>query len=119
MSSSKSKRSDNSTNYTEESRFVKRDGQTVNAHNVEKEVAFISLPSGEALGTDFVYDDTAGTGQTVYIVDTGAGLGNTDVSFLIPKAEKMWLKNHTGVLQIRCSECKIPPSHRCKSERWP
>jgi len=31
---------------------------------------------------DFVYDKSAGTGVNVYIVDTGAGLGNNDVSFI-------------------------------------
>jgi hypothetical protein len=117
--SSVSSRSDDGTNYTEEFHLVKRDGQTVNAHNVDEEVAFISAPLGEAVGRDFVYDNTAGTGQTVYIVDTGAGLGNIDVSFLIQKAVKVWLKDHIGVWEIRYSEQKIPSSHRCNSKRWP
>lgn len=34
-------------------------------------MAFISWPDQTTLGTDFVYDKTAGTGVTVYIVDTG------------------------------------------------
>lgn len=70
------------------SHVVKRDGQIINAHNVDDEVAFISLPLNRQLGNDFVYDNTAGTGQTVYIIDTGADLGNTDVKSLIPKADK-------------------------------
>ena len=47
-------------------------------------MAFISWPDQTELGDDFVYDNTAGTGVTVYIVDTGAGLGNNDVSSLFP-----------------------------------
>lgn len=97
---------------------MKRDRQTVNAHNVDEEVAFISLPRRGKPGNDFVYDNTAGTDQTIYIVDTGAGLDNNDVNFLIPSAKTIWLINHKGVFQIRCSEQKIPPSHRRKSERW-
>ncbi|KAL8729197.1 MAG: hypothetical protein Q9181_005082 [Wetmoreana brouardii] len=77
-SSSISRRSSDSIDDTKASRLVKRDGQTVNAHNVDDEVAFISLPQNQQLGDDFVYDNTAGTDQTVYIVDTGAGLGNAD-----------------------------------------
>ena len=44
-------------------------------------MVFISLPPEEKVGDeeDFVYDKTAGTGVTVYIVDTGADLGNDDV----------------------------------------
>lgn len=83
-----SRRSDDSTNYREESRLVKRDGQTVNAHNGDDEVAFISLPRKRELGKDFVYDNTAGTGQTVYIIDTGAGLGNSDVNFLTQRLKR-------------------------------
>lgn len=81
---SKSRRSDDNSTYTGKSYLVKRDGHTVNAHNVDPEVAFISWPlrqgKQEKLGKDFVYDDTAGIDQTIYIVDTGAGLGSTDVS---------------------------------------
>ena len=63
--------------------LVKRDGNLVNAHNVEKEMAFISQPRNKDLTEDFVYDDTAGTGQTIYVIDTGAGLANTAVKFLL------------------------------------
>ncbi len=51
-----------STNDTEGSRLVKWDGQTVYAHNVDHEVAFISQPLNPRLGKDFVYDNTAGAG---------------------------------------------------------
>ncbi len=47
-------------------------------------MAFISWPDQTELGGDFVYDNTAGTGVTVYIVDSGAGLANNDVSLLFP-----------------------------------
>jgi len=45
-------------------------------------MVFISLPDQERLSDfkDFVYDKSAGTGVNVYIVDTGAGLSNDDVS---------------------------------------
>ena len=45
-------------------------------------MVFISLPDGGDLDKyeDFVYDKTAGTGVNVYVVDTGATLGNNDVS---------------------------------------
>ena len=80
--SSRLRRSDH-VSMMEDRQLVKRDGGLVNAHNVEEEMAFISQPRGKELTNDFVYDSTAGTGQTVYIVDTGAGLANTDVgSFL-------------------------------------
>ena len=82
-----SRRSSDSIDDTEASRLAKRDGQTVNAHNVDDEVAFISLPLNQDPGNDFVYDNTAGADQAVYIVDTGAGLGNADVDFLTPKAK--------------------------------
>lgn len=47
-------------------------------------MAFISWPDEKERGTDFVYDDTAGAGVTVYIVDSGAGLANNDVGSLSP-----------------------------------
>jgi len=119
LPSSKLRRSGDSNNHIEEFHLEKRDGQTVNAHNVEKEVAIISRPRDRVLGTDFVYDDTAGTGQTVYIIDTGAGLANADVGFLISKDQRQWLTNDIGVLEIRYSEQKIPPSLRCSPERSP
>ena len=92
-SSSISRRSSDSIDDTEAPRLLKRDGQLVNAHNVDDEVAFISLAQNQQLGDDFVYDNTAGTDQTVYIVDTGAGLGNADVDFFTPKAKLTWLKH--------------------------
>ena len=47
-------------------------------------MAFISWPDGTTLGTDFVYDNTAGAEVTVYIIDSGAGLANNDVCLLFP-----------------------------------
>lgn len=52
-----------STNDTEGARLLERDGQTVYAHNVDHEVAFISQPLDTRLGEDFIYDNTAGTCQ--------------------------------------------------------
>ena len=78
---SKSRHSDDSTNYKETSRLVKRDDDDVNSHNAAAEMVFISLPDQEKVSDfkDFVYDKSAGTGVNVYIVDTGAGLSNDDV----------------------------------------
>lgn len=61
------------------SALSKRDGTTVNAHKSDPEMAFISQAEGKTRGDDFVYDASAGSGQTVYIVDTGARLDNNDV----------------------------------------
>lgn len=98
---------------------MKRNGQTVNAHNVDTEVAFISWPDQTELGDDFVYDDTAGTGVTVYIVDTGAGLANNDVSSLFTIGGDDTTDTHLGIFQICRYEQKIPPSPRCEPKRWP
>jgi len=112
---SRLRRSDDSSNYTEEFFLVKRDGQTINAHNVDDEVALISLPRGRVLGKDFIYDNTAGAGQTIYIVDTGAGLNNADVTPTYEES-KIVLTNQVGVFKICYSEQKIPPSLGCEAE---
>ena len=77
------KRSDDEAPLRKRSRLLRRDDGTVNSHKVEPEVAFTSWPDQTELGEDFVYDKSAGSGVTVYIVDTGVGLVNTAVSLLI------------------------------------
>ncbi|KAL8634508.1 MAG: hypothetical protein Q9228_007897, partial [Teloschistes exilis] len=48
----------------------------------EPEMVYISLPLGEKVNDyeDFVYDKSAGAGVTIYIIDTRAGLSNSDVN---------------------------------------
>lgn len=78
------KRSYDESPHNKRSRLVRRDDGTINSHIVEPEMAFISWPDQTQLGHDFVYDKSAGSGMTVYFVDTGAGLENTAVSSFIP-----------------------------------
>ncbi|KAL8996024.1 MAG: hypothetical protein Q9169_004371 [Polycauliona sp. 2 TL-2023] len=64
----------------EKTTLVKRDDGLVNSHKIDPEMVFVSLPDQAKVEDyeDFVYDKSAGTGVTVYIVDTGADLRNDD-----------------------------------------
>lgn len=66
---------------TDEAVLSKRDDGLVNSHKIDPEMVFISLPDQEEVEDyeDFVYDKSAGSDVTVYILDTGASLSNDDV----------------------------------------
>lgn len=78
------KRSHDEAPHKKRSRLIRRDDGAVNSHKVEPEMAFISWPDQTEIGEDFIYDKSAGSGMTVYVVDTGAGLENTAVSSFNP-----------------------------------
>ena len=68
--------------------IIRRDRGLTRQSTVLDEMIFISQPKGFTLGklkSRYVYDKSAGTGQTVYIVDTGADL-TSDVSFMSPRS---------------------------------
>ncbi|KAI4195353.1 MAG: hypothetical protein LQ350_007250 [Teloschistes chrysophthalmus] len=75
------------------SRLSKRDDGYVNSHNVEPEMVYLSLPDGKTVDDfeDFVYDKSAGAGVTIYIIDTGAGLNNSDEFSRYVNPYKRWL----------------------------
>ncbi|KAL8688072.1 MAG: hypothetical protein Q9218_005924 [Villophora microphyllina] len=75
------------------SRLIKRDQGDVNSHNAAPEMVFVSLPPDEKLGDyrDFVYDKSAGAGVTIYIIDTGAGLGNAEEFSKFVDPNKRWI----------------------------
>lgn len=83
--SSKSRLSDESVHYKGIPRLRKRDFGYINSPSAGKEMAFISLPENRNINEyhDFVYDQTAGMGVNLYIVDTGASLSNTEVSWIL------------------------------------
>ena len=60
---------------------MKRDDGEVNSHKAADEMVYISLPIGGDVDDydDFVYDKSAGTGITVYILDSGASFKNDEV----------------------------------------
>ena len=59
----------------------KRDDGYVRSQNAANEMIFVSMPDQRknAGYRDFVYDKSAGSGVTLYIVDTGAELSNDAV----------------------------------------
>lgn len=77
----KARRSWGSTAF-KEGKLFKRDDGLVNSHKVLSEMVFVSLPRDKVVEDyeDFVYDKSAGSDVMLYIVDSGAGLSNNDVS---------------------------------------
>ena len=76
----------------------KRDGGLVKQQNAVPEMVFISTPehSTPSHFKDYVYDRTAGTGQTVYICDYGANLDNPVCSYA-PSSDDIRLIESLGV----------------------
>ena len=62
----------------DESTLDKRDDGFVKQQNAAPEMVFVSVPEEvkDVPWKGYIYDRTAGTGQTVYICDTGAHLDN-------------------------------------------
>lgn len=86
---SKAKRFQDGPTYEKRSRLSRRDDGLVNSHKIDKEMVLISVPGEKKIDDfeDFVYDKSAGTGVNVYMVDTGAGLSNNDVSLIACKSD--------------------------------
>ncbi|KAL8871482.1 MAG: hypothetical protein Q9174_002693 [Haloplaca sp. 1 TL-2023] len=74
-------------------RHVKRDDGNVNSHRADPEMVYLSLPEGRKVTDfeDFVYDNSAGEGVTIYIVDTGAGLSNDQEFAKFVRSNVRWL----------------------------
>ncbi|KAL8965704.1 MAG: hypothetical protein Q9183_003725, partial [Haloplaca sp. 2 TL-2023] len=77
----------------ETSNLVKRDDGEVNSHIVPDEMVYISLPIGGDVGdyNDFVYDKSAGTAITVYILDSGASFKNQEEFSQYVEPNSRWI----------------------------
>jgi hypothetical protein len=101
----------------EASRIVKRDDGYVRSQNVAQEMTFVSLPDGENIDDyyDFVYDKSAGSGVTLYIVDSGAELSNDAVRRYTSNNFSGVADASPGIRKDRQQKCKMDP---CKRSPW-
>ena len=70
----------------------RKDARTTGQANAQPDLRFISEPKDSTLTftTDYVYDDSAGVGITVYVIDTGANPFNPDFSGMPGTTRWLW-----------------------------
>ena len=66
--------------------------KTTGQSNAQPDLRFISEPKNSNLlfTTDYVFDDSAGAGITVYVIDTGANPSNPDFSGMPGTTRWLW-----------------------------
>lgn len=66
--------------------------QTTGQPNAQPDLRFISEPKGSTISytTDYVFDDSAGVGITVYVIDTGANPSNPEFSGMPGTTRWLW-----------------------------
>lgn len=70
----------------------RKDTKTTGQPNAQPDLRFISEPKDSTLSstTDYVFDNSAGVGITVYVIDTGANPSNPDFSGMPGTTRWLW-----------------------------
>ena len=100
--------------------------KTIEQPNASPDLRFISEPKNSKLQftTDYVFDDSAGAGITVYVIDTGANPSNPDFSDMLGTKRWLWPSENWWTLFLNNAFNQPygvesdPANHGCCSHQW-